>query len=94
MAVFWVVALCSLAEVYRRFRGACCLHHQDDGSCSSYTIMILLTKPRLRKWSAPSVNEFGMKAGGASTSLVHVLALFKLGDMKAHYKSLAYTVEP
>jgi hypothetical protein len=23
MAVFWVVAQCSLVEVYRRFRGAC-----------------------------------------------------------------------
>jgi hypothetical protein len=28
MAVFWVVAPCCLVEVYRRFRGACCLHHQ------------------------------------------------------------------
>jgi hypothetical protein len=26
MAVFWVVAPCSLVEVYRRFRGPCCLH--------------------------------------------------------------------
>jgi hypothetical protein len=32
MAVFWVVAPCSLVEVYQRFRGPCCLHHQDDGS--------------------------------------------------------------
>jgi hypothetical protein len=33
MAVFWVVAPCSLVEVYRRFRGTCCLHHQapNDG---------------------------------------------------------------
>jgi hypothetical protein len=30
MAVFWVVAPCSLVEVYHRFRGPCCLHHQDD----------------------------------------------------------------
>jgi hypothetical protein len=30
MAVFWDVAPCSLVEVYRRFRGACCLHHQGD----------------------------------------------------------------
>jgi hypothetical protein len=30
MAVFWVVAQCSLVEVYRRFRGACCLYHQGD----------------------------------------------------------------
>jgi hypothetical protein len=28
MAVFWVLAPCSLVEVCRRFRGACCLHHQ------------------------------------------------------------------
>jgi hypothetical protein len=30
MAVFWVVVPRSLVEVYRRFRGACCLHHQGD----------------------------------------------------------------
>jgi hypothetical protein len=30
IAVFWVVALCSLVEVYQRFRGPCCLHHQGD----------------------------------------------------------------
>jgi hypothetical protein len=28
MNVFWVIMACSLVEVYRRFRGACCLHHQ------------------------------------------------------------------
>jgi hypothetical protein len=28
--VFWVVAPCSLVEVYWRFSGAFCLHHQDD----------------------------------------------------------------
>jgi hypothetical protein len=33
MAVFSVVAPCSLVEVYRSLRGACCLHHQgDEGS--------------------------------------------------------------
>jgi hypothetical protein len=32
MAVFWVVAPCSLVEVYQRFRGPCCLHHQGDSS--------------------------------------------------------------
>jgi hypothetical protein len=32
MTVFWDVAPCSLIEVYRRFRGACCLHHQVDES--------------------------------------------------------------
>jgi hypothetical protein len=31
MAAFWVVAPCSLVEVYRRFRSPCCLHNQSDG---------------------------------------------------------------
>jgi hypothetical protein len=30
MAVSWVVAPCSSAEVNRRFRGAFCLYHQGD----------------------------------------------------------------
>jgi hypothetical protein len=30
MIVFWDVAPSSLVEVHRRFRGAHCLHHQDD----------------------------------------------------------------
>jgi hypothetical protein len=32
MAVFWVVALCSLVEVYQRFIAPCCLHQQGDES--------------------------------------------------------------
>jgi hypothetical protein len=32
MAVFWVVAPCSVVEVYQSFRGPCCLHHQGDES--------------------------------------------------------------
>jgi hypothetical protein len=36
VAVLWAVALCSLVETYRSFKGACYLHHQgtyrpDDG---------------------------------------------------------------
>jgi hypothetical protein len=35
IAVFWVVAPCSLVEVYQRFRSPCYLHHPgpDDGGC-------------------------------------------------------------
>jgi hypothetical protein len=29
MGVFWDVTPCSLVEVYQRFRGPCCLHHED-----------------------------------------------------------------
>jgi hypothetical protein len=32
VAVFWIVAPCSLVDVYERFRGPCCLHHQGDYS--------------------------------------------------------------
>jgi hypothetical protein len=32
MAVFWVVAPCSVIEACRRFRGASCLHHLGDDS--------------------------------------------------------------
>jgi hypothetical protein len=39
MTVFWVVAPCSLVEVYRRFRGPCCLHHQ--GATSQKTIIFI-----------------------------------------------------
>jgi hypothetical protein len=35
IAVFWVVAPCSLVEVYQRFRGPCCLHHQGDEMTSN-----------------------------------------------------------
>jgi hypothetical protein len=30
MTVFWDVEPCSVVEVYRRFRGACCTHHEGD----------------------------------------------------------------
>jgi hypothetical protein len=30
MAVFWVVAPCSLVEAYQSFGGPCCLHYQGE----------------------------------------------------------------
>jgi hypothetical protein len=30
MAIIRVVTPCSLVEVYQRFRGPCCLHHQEN----------------------------------------------------------------
>jgi hypothetical protein len=33
MTAFWNVALCSLVEVYRCFKGAYCLYHQDTMPC-------------------------------------------------------------
>jgi hypothetical protein len=32
MAVFWIVAPCSLVQVYQHFRGPCCIYNRpDDG---------------------------------------------------------------
>jgi hypothetical protein len=49
MTDFWVVAPCSLIEVYRRFRGACCLHYTGDSSLSTNSfldlIIIIIIKP-------------------------------------------------
>jgi hypothetical protein len=44
MAVFWVVAPCSLVEVYQRFRGPCFLHHQGDESDDPIRQLVLYEK--------------------------------------------------
>jgi hypothetical protein len=40
ITVFWVAAPCSLVEVYRRFRGACYLHHQGVSNMFNLNINI------------------------------------------------------
>jgi hypothetical protein len=35
MAVFWFVAPYSPLEIYRRFKGTYCLHHQGDNDATS-----------------------------------------------------------
>jgi hypothetical protein len=47
MAVFWVVAPCSLVEVYRRYRGPCCL--------INYVLTILITCDK--SYIAPSMQS-------------------------------------
>jgi hypothetical protein len=37
ISVFWVAEPCSLVEVYRRFRDACCLHHQIDDCTAQHS---------------------------------------------------------
>jgi hypothetical protein len=39
MLVSWVVAPCRLTEVYRRFRGTCCLHHSPE-NLKSYMVSL------------------------------------------------------
>jgi hypothetical protein len=44
MAVFWVVAPCSLVEVYRRFRDAYCFHQPRRQQSSGKIIFLLQAK--------------------------------------------------
>jgi hypothetical protein len=49
MTVFWDAAPCILVKIYRRFRDACCLHHQgDEGSKHLWNVGKLL--PGLAPW--------------------------------------------
>jgi hypothetical protein len=40
VAVFWLLAPCGLAEVCRRFRGFCCLHHRPDNGGSKHLLNV------------------------------------------------------
>jgi hypothetical protein len=42
IAVFWVVAPCSLVEVYQRFSSPCCLHHQGDQKTAIFIALMFL----------------------------------------------------
>jgi hypothetical protein len=50
MAVFWVVEPCSLIEVYRRFKGAFCLHHQGDDEEALVNMEMKLRVPQTVKY--------------------------------------------
>jgi hypothetical protein len=39
MAIFWVVALCSMVEVYHHFRGPCGLCHLGSGCVVPYNLV-------------------------------------------------------
>jgi hypothetical protein len=49
MTVFWVVAPCSLVEVYRRFTGICCLQHQSSKFIQTCNIIHYGPKRRFAK---------------------------------------------
>jgi hypothetical protein len=58
MVLFWVVGPCSLVEVYQRFRGPCCLHHQGDstrlhGATTRKTAIFILTA--VRTWNLTEI---------------------------------------
>jgi hypothetical protein len=49
MAVFWVVVLYRLVEVYQCFRGPCCLNHQGNEFINS----------RMMRWAGHIVHTWG-----------------------------------
>jgi hypothetical protein len=57
IAVFWVAAPCSLVEVYQRFGGPCCLHHQGDHrrrreNLKSYFVIRMIESKEVEKGGA------------------------------------------
>jgi hypothetical protein len=52
MVVFWVVAPCSLVEVYQRFRGPWCFHHQGNDPLT--TLLLSFFSLLARLWHVPS----------------------------------------
>jgi hypothetical protein len=58
MVIFWDVALCSLVETDRRFRGAYCFQHQDSFSLSWKWIYIWAKNPGCLQQMIIYINRF------------------------------------
>jgi hypothetical protein len=68
IAVFWVVAPCSLAEVYQRFRYPYCLHHLGDESLIALMMEAARTSEML-------VNFYQIRLHGATTQKTAIFVL-------------------
>jgi hypothetical protein len=68
MTVFWDVAPCNLVEVYRRFRGACCLHQQGVG----FIIVLIM---EAASTSETSVNFYNAARRNISEDIFILVAL-------------------
>jgi hypothetical protein len=74
---FWDVAPCSLVEVYRLFRGACCLCHQgDDGDVTGRAGLIALISEAMRVFET-SVNFCQTTCATSQKTAVFILAAVK-----------------
>jgi hypothetical protein len=82
MAVFWVVAPCTLVEVYQRFRGPCCLHHQGDGGSKVLwkfgTLLPDCTALQLRRQSSSYSRHENLKSYGTSRFIFWPVTLCEL----------------
>jgi hypothetical protein len=56
--IFCILAPCSLVEVYRRFRGACCLHRRGDDRNNQNTAIFILAAMRTSYLTIFSTSSF------------------------------------
>jgi hypothetical protein len=97
MVVFSVVAPFSLVEVHRRFRGACCLHHQGDETSVNFKPDCTAQQPKIQASSFcllfSSVSTFFENP--CSTAQIHRTAYLeqrrKCGRKIVHTKGFAPT---
>jgi hypothetical protein len=73
MVVVWVVTPCGLVEVYRRFRGAYCLHHHGDLT----DVSEVLAASIIRAISSPRLH-------GATTQKTAHFHFHRREDLKSH----------
>jgi hypothetical protein len=75
MAVFWVVAPCSLVEVYQRFRGPCCLHRlthrPDDGGSKDLNVGKLLPDYTVLQPRRQPSSASGLSVPSCSSCNIH-----------------------
>jgi hypothetical protein len=72
MAVFWVLAPCSLVEVCQRFRGPCCLYHLGDDSSRQ--------QGPLKRWQTST------RLHGATTQKTAIFVLTAVRTSNPNYK--------
>jgi hypothetical protein len=101
VAVFWPVVQCSLVEVYRRFRGPCCPHHQgDDGgrslmmeAASTFETSVNFYQTTRRNNPEDSHNQFCMRLSSPACLLHPTPILFSLTRSREEYLHLPHLIK-
>jgi hypothetical protein len=91
MTVFWDVEPCSLVQVYRRFRGACCLHHQGDEAASTPEMAVNFYRTTWRNIPGDSHLDKKHHSGQQVKILFQILKRDSKGKFLNLPKSLAIT---
>jgi hypothetical protein len=83
IAVFWVVAPCSLVEVYQRFRGPCYLHHQGESQQTA-----IFAFPSLQRTSTRRTSEYCL---GTFTAVNLFISVSPVECSVCHYSPSAFS---